>query len=182
MSSLVESPEYQAFRRFVDLTIEKRELQARLDELKETLKAMQPALLAYLAAANMGGLTVNGYLISPRREPWIYPMLGVSRQRVCEALKVAGLGRMVSENYNTRTLTSYIRQLEEHARLIAGFEEESDSNSLEKLPGLHPALAEILHVKAAYSLQIKKSGKEDANAKYHEERFQNDEGDESDDD
>lgn len=178
MSSLVETPEYQAFLRFIDLTIEKRELQTRLDELKETIKAMQPALLAYLAAANIPAITLNNYTLSPRREPWIYPMHGVSRQRVCEALKVAGLGAMVTENYNTRRLTTYIQQLEERAQLITGL--GGDPDALAELPGLHPALAEILQIKAAFSLQVRK--KEDRNAKYQETRFQDEGDDETNDD
>lgn len=160
MSSLAETPEYQAFLRFIDLKVEQRQLQSRLDEIKETVKAMQPALLAYLAAAGLQSLTLNGYMVLPQREPWIYPMRGVSRQRVCEALKMAGLGRMVSENYSTQSLTKYVKDLEDHSRLITGLDE--NVNALERL--LHPALAEILHVQASYSLHIRK--KEDPYAKY----------------
>jgi hypothetical protein len=154
MSSLAETPELRAFARFIDLTIEKRQLNARLKDIEETLKAMQPALLAHLSASGLKSLHLNHHLVSPHREPWIYPMTGVSRQRVCEALKIAGLGRYVQENYNTMSLTAYVKQLEERAKLITGLEEGKSDDALRQL--LHPALAEILHVKAAYSLRVRK--------------------------
>jgi hypothetical protein len=153
MPSLAETPEYQAFQRFIALTLERREIEARLRELKESLKAMQPSLLAYLAAAQMPMLALGAYEVRPRRDPWIYPLIGVSRERVCEALKIAGLSRMVKENYSTQSLTAYLKQLEERSRLIAGAEEPgADDEGLRRL--LHPALAEIMHVKAAYSLLV----------------------------
>lgn len=180
MSSLVDSPEYQTAARFLELTIEYREHKERMKELEETMDAIEPALLAHLAAANIKKITIGNYTLSPRRQPWIYPITGISRERVCEALKIAGLGRMVKENYNTQTLTTYIQQLEERAQLIVGLEADADGNPtpLTQLPGLHPALAEILHVKPAYSLQVRKNEKD--HAKSTEERSQN-EGDQTDD-
>lgn len=150
MSSLVESPEYQAFARFVELTVEKRQLRARLKELEAALKAMQPALLGYLTTNDMPSFAAKNYLIYQHREPWVYPMTGISRQMVCEALKVAGLEKMVTENYSTHRLTSYLKQLEIHSRLIAG----EDPGDLRKL--LHPALAAILDLNPAHSLHIRK--------------------------
>lgn len=182
MPSLVETPEYQAFRRYVLLTIEKREKEARVKELKETLKAMQPSLLAYFSEASIPSFATEGHTLFPQREPWIYPVTGVSRQQVCEALKIAGLGRMVQENYNTKSLTAYVKQLEEHAKLIVGLEDEDENepSALRKL--LHPALAEIMQVKAAFSLHVRK--KEDRYAKYSEraERAERDEAEGDEDD
>lgn len=177
MSSLAETPEYQAFARFIDLTVEKKQKEARVKELKDILKAMQPSLLAYLSANNLPLFAVGEHTLYPHREPWIYPMTGVSRQQVCEALKIAGLGRLVQENYNTKSLTSYIKQLEEHSKLIIGLEDanENEPDALREL--LHPALAEIMNVKASFSLHVRK--KEDRYAKY--QRADEAEGDETDD-
>lgn len=172
MSSLVETAEYQAFSRFAELTVEKREYKTRYDELTETTKAMQPALLAYLSASKMGMFTVQGYTISPSRTPWVYPMTGVSKQQVIEALKIAGLAHMVKEDYNAQTLYSYIKQLEERAHMLVGLEPDSEGSPLPltQLPGLHPALAGILRLEASYSLTVRKTKKKDTlYAKYQDE-------------
>lgn len=152
--SIVDTPEYQTAQRFLEITAELKELEPRVRELKRIRQAMQPALLAYLAAANMKAFPIGDYTLYPHREPWVYPIEGVSRQRVCEALKAAGLGRMVREDYSTGQLTSYVKQLEAHGQLIVGLEE---SNRLREL--LHPALAEILRVQAAFSLHVRRKEK-----------------------
>lgn len=151
MPSLVDSPEYRAAARFVDLTVEKRALRDRIKEIDGQLKTLEPALVGYLGALGLGRFAVKDYLLFPAREPWIYPAPGISRQMVCEALKISGLASMVSEGYDTRTLTRYVKDLEEHSKLISGLQ----PGALEKL--LPPALAHILNVKAAFRVRIKKT-------------------------
>ena len=153
MSSLADSPEIEAMRRYIAIYARTRRAEAEAREGKAALKAMQPSLLAYLSAANMRSITIDDHMLTPHREPWIYPIAGVSRQRVCEALKIAGLGRMVREDYSTTQLTAYVKQLEAHGQLITGLEE--GKSGLEEL--LHPALAEILRVQAAFSLHVRRS-------------------------
>lgn len=174
MSSLVETNEYQACLRLLDAKIELKQTQARARELRNIINALQPPLLAYFTAAGLESLAIKGYLLAPHREPWIRPMYGISRQRVCEALKIAGLGRMVKEDYSTTSLTKYVKDLEDHAKLIV---EDDSGGKLGQL--LHPALAEILSLKAAYSIHITK--KESPFSKYNEpETETEDEGDEID--
>jgi hypothetical protein len=153
MSSLVETPEYQAAARFVELTLEKRAIKERLKELETQLKTLEPALVGYLSAAGLPCFAVKNYLVAPHREPWVYPITGVSRPMVCEALKISGLGRMVSENYSTQSLTKYIKDLEEHHKLISGLQ----PGALEKL--LPPALAHILNIKPAFSIRVQKKAR-----------------------
>lgn len=167
MSSLVETPEYQAAERFVDLTVEKRALRARMDEIDAQLKALEPALIGYLSAAGLARFAIRDYLIYPHREPWVYPITGVSRQMVCEALKMSGLGRMVSENYSTQSLTKYVKDLEEHNRLVAGL----DAGALEAL--LPPALGHLVNVKASFHIRVQK--KERSAFTQESEAFEGDE-------
>jgi hypothetical protein len=150
MPSLVETPEYQAAARFVDLTLEKRALLDRLDEITAQLKTLEPALVGYLTAAKQPRFAVRDYLLSTAREPWIYPITGVSREMVCEALKISGLAKMVKENYSTQSLTAHIKGLEAHHKLTAGLQPDA----LEKI--LPPALAHILQVKPAYKIRVER--------------------------
>jgi hypothetical protein len=157
MSSLAETPEYQAARRFVDLTIEKRELRDRLNAIEEQLKALEPALVGYLAALGQREFVVANYLLYPHRQPWVYPAPGITRLQVCEALKISGLGRMVAENYSTESLTHYVKELEAHHQLTTGekLTVGLHAGALERL--LPAALAHLLNVKAAFQIRVKQN-------------------------
>lgn len=143
-----DSPEYQAFRRFIALTAEKREHNLRIQEINPLLRALEPVLLGYLGQNGYSLVKIDGFTLSRKREPWVYPQSGVSRAAVCEALKLSGLGRLVHEGYHTRSLTSYIRELEEHHNLLVGTRPEA-------LKELVPApLAHVLEIKPGFRLQI----------------------------
>lgn len=150
MSTLIETPEYQAAARFLDLTLEKRALRERMDEINNQLKTLEPALVGFLSAANQPRFAVKDYILSTAREPWVYPITGVSREMVCEALKISGLAKMVKENYSTQSLTAHVKSLEEHHKLIAGLQPDA----LEKL--LPPALAHLLNVKPAFKIRLER--------------------------
>jgi hypothetical protein len=150
MTSLVDTPEHQAAARFVELTLEKRAIKERLKELDGALKTLEAALVGYLSATGLPCFAVRNYLVTPYREPWVYPIPGVSRQMVCEALKISGLHRMVTENYSTQSLTRYVKDIEVHHNLIGDLE----PGALEKL--LPPALAHIINIKAANGIRVQK--------------------------
>ena len=139
-------PEYLAFDRYVTLVARKRALADELTDVEAALKALEPRLLAYLGEGGYEMVRLAGYTISPHREPWVYPKLGHSRGDVCNALKECGLRHYVIEQFNTRSLTKYVRDLEkEHGLLI----EEHASLSL-LLP---PQLAAVIEVKPVYRIQ-----------------------------
>lgn len=143
-----ERPEYENFALYAQLTAEKRQLQERLKEIEPQLKAMEPMLLSYLGEEGYEMVRIQGFTISPHREPWVYPAQGVSRQVVCAALKANGLGRFVKEGFNTRSLTKYVRELEEHYKLLETGDPQAVINFL-------PAgLEGILEVKPGYRLQV----------------------------
>ena len=70
------SPEYQAFVNFALLTAEKRALAERLRDLETELRALEPTLLSYLGENGYEMVRVQGFSISPHREPWVYPAKG----------------------------------------------------------------------------------------------------------
>lgn len=163
LSQLTNNAEYQAFVKFLDLSLEVRQLRARLAELVPQLKALQPALLGYLGAAGIKSLPVADYQLYSHREPWVYPAKGISRQQICVALKQAGLGKMVQENYSTQALTSYVKDLEQHHRLIVGL-----SGTLDKL--LPAPLAASLAVVPDFSIRVRKNPSNKGRPAYAEDR------------
>lgn len=145
---LDESPELKAFARFAELTATKKELNAQLLEIEPQLRALEPILLGYLGQTGYDSVKVGGFTMSPVRVPWVYPVTGITRQTVCEALKISGLGRFVKEGFNTRSLTAYVRELETAHELVSG----TDPEALKQL--LPAALAEVLEVKPSFRLQV----------------------------
>jgi hypothetical protein len=141
----VASPEYAAFERFATLTARKRALQDELADVEAGLKGLEPQLLAYLGEGGYEMVRLGGYTISPHREPWVYPKQGRTRSDVCDALKSCGLQQYVMEQFNTRSLTKYIRDLEREHDTLA------DSGGLDLV--LPVELVRVIEIKPAYRIQ-----------------------------
>jgi len=141
-----ETPEHEGFKAFAGLVTLKRELEDQLNEVEARIKALEPQLLAYLGEAGYEAVRVAGYTLSPHRDPWVYPQLGQSRQAVCNVLKACGLAHFVSEQYSTKSLTKYVRDLEvEHSVL--------GDEVLEFLP---EGLARVIQVRPTYRIQARR--------------------------
>lgn len=166
---LAASPEMEAFRKFALLTARKKQLNALLKEIEPQLKALEPILLGYFGENGYEMVKIEGFTMSPKREPWIYPIAGLTRQTVCEALKICGLGRFVKENYSTRSITAYVRELEEHHQLTAG----ADPDALREL--LPETLSKVLEVRPGFKVQVLDRRKGVQNASF-EEDFNTEEG------
>ena len=144
------TPEYAAFARYVSLVSQKRVLVETLEDIEAGLKALEPQLLAYLGEGLEGEgfdmVRLGGYTISPHREPWVSARQGYTRSDVCRALKECGLSHYVQENFNTRSLTKYVRDLEKEHNLLA---EQEGALAL-----ILPAdLITVLEVKPSYRIQ-----------------------------
>ena len=167
MSSPVESL-LETCKRFAAYKIRLKALRAEVDETSGVVKAMEPPLLAALAAAGLRQLVIGDLMLFTKREPWIRPVAGIPRQQICEALKIAGLGAMVKENFSTNSLTAHLKALEQRSKLIVGPEEDGGSaeDALRKL--LHPALRDLVNVRAAFTLSVRR--KDDPYAESQEAR------------
>jgi len=121
-------PAYQGFDRFIKLTTRKRALESELDDVKAAIDALEPQLLAYMADAGLKKTTtVAGWTIYTTRDPYVKPKADYTRQDVCRALKEAGLEQYVKEDFHTRSLTAYVKALEEEREIvIAGNDDEEN--------------------------------------------------------
>ena len=143
------SEEFAAFERYAALTSRKRTLQYELEDVEAGLKALEPQLLAHLGQGSLEMVRVSGYTISPHREPWVYPKANRTRSDVCQALKACGLAHYVMEQFNTRSLTKYVRDLEEERGMLS---EEAGAAEL-----LLPAeLAQVIEIKPTYRIQARR--------------------------
>jgi len=149
-----ESPEYKAFETYTELIKEKRELEDRLNDIGSQIKTLEPGLLAFLSASGFELVRVNGFTLSPHRDPWVKVRLGCTRSMVCEALKASDLGQYVSEQFNTKSLTKYVHDLEIALQI------DADSNGADGRPTvlehLPPELARVINIEPSFRLQARK--------------------------
>jgi hypothetical protein len=145
-------PESTACTAFARLTQRKRDLQAEIDEVKAQLEALEPEILAYLSSTGYDMVRVEGFTLSPHRDPWIGPAEGYTKEDVTHALKASDMEQYVTESYNSRSLTKYVRDLEkEH-------QEDLQQDGIESILDLHVLprpLARVIMIKPTYSIQAK---------------------------
>ena len=97
---------------FVDLTKQRRDLEAQVNVLKTELVAREEKLVEGFARAGIQNIkTKTGQTVSLRRE--VYAKLTGDQKKSYTALRRAGLGDFIKEGVNTQTLSAYVRELEE---------------------------------------------------------------------
>lgn len=141
-----EAPEHKAFTEFVHLTLRKRELASETRLVEGRLRMLEPQVLSYFGQGGYQRIKIEGYTLSPHREPWVYPATHANAEQVIEALKACGLGHYVKEAYSTKSLTTYIRELEEAAGSI--------EDTLSILPR---ELAAVIRIEPTYRVQVLKT-------------------------
>tara|TARA_Y100000310_G_scaffold343414_1_gene450926 strand:- start:2080 stop:2535 length:456 start_codon:yes stop_codon:yes gene_type:complete len=106
-------------RQVAKLIATKRDLEDELSATKEKLSKLEPSLLNELAEEQMDKLhcTVDGQRITLYRHAVLWAKPVNDRNEVVEVLKKCGLSDFVAENYNSNSLSAYVRE-----RLAAGEE------------------------------------------------------------
>jgi hypothetical protein len=103
-------------KQFVALTKLKKQQEEALDETKAKLMALEAELLPQFEANGVDKLKADGMTVFLFSQKWA----GVTkdgpeatpeeRQRAVQALKDAGLGVYVKEDFNTQSLSAYVRE------------------------------------------------------------------------
>jgi len=96
-------------KRFVALTVEKRQIEARLKEIEAELRSLQEPLLDYMADSGIDRISLDGYTLYPLTQTWASALDG-DQPRACAALEVAGLSKMVQPRFNAQTLSAWVRE------------------------------------------------------------------------
>ena len=106
--------------RYVELVKRKREIEAELRAVKTELGEgegigpgkMEKQALDWMVQNGMESARVPGMTVSVNRQLWAFAK-DKDRESACEALRAAGLGDMVKENFNMLTLSAWVREQDE---------------------------------------------------------------------
>ena len=97
--------------RWTELDIEKRQLEARLEEVKAELKSLNEPIMTYFAENGIDRITVNGRTVYQKRT--IRASCGGEVDIVAEELTRIGKGELVKQAVNANTLSAFVREFDE---------------------------------------------------------------------
>jgi len=129
-------------KQFASLIAEKRRLEDQLRATKDQIASLEPSLLNELTEAQVDRLPIKvgneRVTLYIHRQLWAKPADG-DKARVADVLKRCGLSDFVQEQYNTSSLSAYVRE-----RLANGQQ-------------LQPTLREALHLDEVVSIRGRRS-------------------------
>ena len=130
-------------KRFAGLTASKKRCEEELRAIKDEMSSLEPAVLSELLENQVDRVpmtTDEGDRITLfiHRQAWARPVDG-DKDLVVKTLKRCGLSDLVSESYNTNSLSAYIRE-----RLANGHD-------------LQPTLKAVIRVDEVTSIRGKRS-------------------------
>ena len=95
---------------FVCLEKRKRDLDAELKQVKQQIDDLEQALIPqFIELGADPSVRVDGLTIWLVQEVYASPVN--DRQEVADALKLSELGQYVAENYNSNSLSAYVREV-----------------------------------------------------------------------
>lgn len=107
----------QQLREFVSLENRKKDLDAELKAVKQQLDELEEALVPQFIEDGVQRMTVDGRTVSVQQDVYASPLN--DREDVVDALKQSELGQYVAENYNTNSLTAFVREVKRDVELRA---------------------------------------------------------------
>jgi len=112
----------EKFKSFLELTNQKKQLEASLDTVKRQIADLEEELLDNLVEAEVDSLKVNGKTIYPHKQMWAKVL--TTKEDVIQALKKAGIDHIyVKEGFNHQSLSAYVREcINEWGELPAEFD------------------------------------------------------------
>jgi vacuolar-type H+-ATPase subunit I/STV1 len=142
---------------FVRLEKRKRELDAELKQVKQQIDDLEQALIPqFIELGGEPSVRVDGLTIWLVQEIYASPIN--DREEVAHALKLSELGQYVAENYNTNSLTSYVRELWRELRDTAR-RENRIATEADLRAALPSALRPVLKISLLHKLSSTRSSK-----------------------
>ena len=111
----------EQLREFVSLENRKRDLDAELKAANQRLDALEDLIIPQFIEAGVPSIavTVDGATRTLSIYPDVYASPLNDRTEVTAALKASELGQYVAENYNTNSLTAFVREVWREVLLAA---------------------------------------------------------------
>ena len=94
--------------RYVELDARKRELKDEQKQLNAEMRELGDKILRDFEREGIQNLNINGVTLYVHRQLWAGA--AGDKQQACEALKRAGLLDYVTENFNTQSLSAWVRE------------------------------------------------------------------------
>ena len=115
----------EPLREFVSLETRKKDLDAQLKAAKQRLDELEDVIIPQFIEEGVPSMTVE--VDGVKRTLSIYPDVYASplndREDVVDALKQSELGQYVAENYNSNSLTGFVREVWKEIRQLANREQ-----------------------------------------------------------
>lgn len=96
--------------RFVSLEHEKRDLEERLEEIKQEMNRLQETILERWSDVGQKAAKIRGYTVYVASDFWCTKRPGVDTEEVCRRLEAVGLGNLVSPSYSAQSLKAWVRE------------------------------------------------------------------------
>lgn len=143
----------EQLKEFVCLENRKRDLDAELKATKQKLDELEQALVPQFIDDGVQRMTVDNRTISLAQDIYASPLN--ERADVVAALKASELGQYVAENYNTNSLTAFVREVARDVAAVAEREGRPYGEE-EVLQALPQPLGTALKVSFVHSLRSRK--------------------------
>ena len=143
----------EQLKEFVCLENRKKELDAEQKQVKQQLDDLEEALVPQFIQDGIQKMTVDGRTVSLVHDIYASPLK--EREDVVAALKASELGQYVAENYNTNSLTAFVREVARDVAILAEREGRPYGED-EVLQALPKPLGSALKVSFVHSLRSRK--------------------------
>lgn len=144
----------EQLKEFVCLENKKKELDAEQKQVKQQLDDLEQVLVPQFIQDGIQKMTVDGRTVSLVHDIYASPLY--DREDVVAALKQSELGQYVAENYNTNSLTAFVREVKREVESQA--QQEQRPYDEEDIRAALPApLGQALKISFVHKLSSRKA-------------------------
>ena len=147
----------EQLREFVSLENRKRDLDAELKAANQRLDELEDLIIPQFIEAGVPSIavTVDGSTRTLSIYPDVYASPLNGRTEVAAALKASELGQYVAENYNSNSLTAYVREVWREVLLLAK-QQNRVAGEDDVRAALPKPLGEVLKISLVHKLSSRK--------------------------
>jgi len=147
----------EQLREFVSLENRKRDLDAELKATNQKLDQLEDLIIPQFVEAGVPSIavTVDGITRTLSINPDVYASPLNDRAEVAAALKASELGQYVAENYNSNSLSAYVREIWREVVLIAKRQDRIATED-DVRAALPKPLGDVLKISLVHKLSSRK--------------------------